>query len=330
MRTLCCQVFVCMTLISITACARSTETPQVSQQTKSSAQKTLDEASAKEMTQLYINASDEHNHGDMYTDLSAIVPLLGKDTFANYKTSSQSGGRDAEAVKQLQILLRNGVVEQKENAVTLPDLSGSYEYVGSDRWTQFTEFDLKMTPGSPHVTGTYATIYNGQPNKRGPIEGDVLSQTSVFLDFTVNLNVVPSHDEANYAIRNADGHWRLESDEFRAVARDSKFRGQGPATTLQVPRFTYSLSPSIAPFRAPFDKPDELHIRTGHVRVERVTNLLLASETAATASFQWTLDQAVGLPGPLPLQSAKSGNGHVEFGKRPDGAWVVANVPSFN
>jgi len=67
-----------------------------------------------------------------------------------------------------------------------------------------------------------------------------------------------------------------------------------------------------------------MQINGGPIEVDDVSRLLLTTETIAAAEFAWHV-KFNGAARILTGKDSQTGRGTVEFGKQPDGTWVLAS-----
>jgi len=218
---------------------------------------------------------------------------------------------------RVQRLLKGGYITQSVENLAFPNISGTYAFdVVPSVWVTkgSHSMTLLMKPGSSSVSGSYT--YNGWFREQhtnafqGPVSGEV-SQGG-----TATLRV--SGGEGTYHIVIAGNNIKLTGPDLFYNEPPITLAGTGPGGSVTVPKFLYAMSSGLTQFlTASHDA-----IKAGTIQVDDLSELLLLTDTHAGARFRWHVDlcepakQVLG-------QNTVAGTGHVEFGKQPNGEWVL-------
>lgn len=275
----------------------------------------LTPTTAKAMLTKGIQNSEKREYPIRYDKAMEILKLLTLSTI-NVKTGSY-GPNNPELLAQR--LLEAGYVVQSSENLTFPNISGTYKCgtgPNHDYGNYLIELTLVMQPGSPAVTGQYRynAWYAGISNWNGPVSGTSNVPQAVSLDFGYPI----SHGD--YRVNVTGSALKLIGPDLFSnnKAGEITFEGTGPGGSINVTRYSYAFSPKFLQLA---DKQFD-QIKAGPIEVDSVDKLLLATETAAVGEFTWhvKLNEAGKI---LSGEESKSGKGNAEFGKQPDGTWVL-------
>ncbi len=226
----------------------------------------------------------------------------------------------------VQRLLKAGYVSQSENSFTVPNVSGDYHadmswvMWGSYHMHAIYAVTIAMKPSDNSISGQYheESTGGGAQSANGMLSG------SVDANGTVHLSYGGANED--YAFKSANGEEMLTGKLPFLNGADGlnpltgTLVGNGPGGNITVPVYSYVLSSKFEILPPPHQ--DE--IQAGKIEIDQITNLLLASDTMAQASFGWHVDFN-GAAKALSGKDKITGTGNVVFGKQPDGKWVVAN-----
>jgi hypothetical protein len=272
-----------------------------------SSQKNLTPSIAGAMLQKRIDANQE-----ITVPYSDVAALIREKTFQDYNQGNYTAG---SAESRLQHLLRANLAEQSVETHSYANLTGTYQ--SGDPLAPLT-LTLSMQQGSLAVTGTFRTASDCS----GTLFGKVNVDGTVNLFFTLQGGVYCSsihNNNLTIDIRQSGDFTELSSRPA-AYTYTLNVRGKSSSDQIKIPVYTYTLSPK---FLAMVPTPGITAVKAGPVQVDSVDNLLLGpTETMAEGRFKWHMDfnpvarVLTGKPG-------QSGYGSIEFGKQPDGNWVV-------
>jgi hypothetical protein len=270
--------------------------------------KTLNEASAKRMMieQLKTN-------GDVFlVQLNSVGDEIHSPTREDYVTGSYAEASPKAAVQRL---LKSGYLNQSREDLRLINITGTYKAEGNVCGKEVYTFSLSMQPSSPAVSGqyTYNHLYqDGQQGMKidGPVTGEVMP------DGTLTLFYGPMNARSDYTIK-ADGTTIvLDGPKFFSCTKVIA-TGTGPGGFIAVPKYSYSYTEK---FKALLDATGKL--KAGTIKVDDVHNLLLETDTIATARCAIHID--LNAAGAAVLGKAiLPDQREVTFRKQPDGTWVL-------
>lgn len=264
--------------------------------------------------------------------LVAASPLLASMANADVDFKVQQPPNDAYGVA-MKRLLDQGFVSQQVHIESYPQISGSWngegtcvhggggsparvlDYVlanqNSGCFTNKLTLELQPVADSDRVTGTWKwSILNGI------VEGTLTTNDEIRIKFSTER--ISDFDGP----QSADGRflWIEKGERAYLVSPSGSFLYVGNATKrrTEVKRYSYT----FANLRPAGDV-----IPVGKVQVQDVSQLLLTTETRATASFTWkaVLDKFGGAV--LGNVTPPSGVSTAEFAKKPDGKWVLVAAP---
>lgn len=279
--------------------------------------KQLNEASAKAQV-------EEALRGHQYIiSIRPLLPLMAESEI-DYKASDPTA-----AGSLLLPLITNGFVKQESHIQSYPVITGTFE--GNDTCVN------RNVPAEPSQRLDFILANQNQSCFRMPL--------------TLKLEPVPNSNRLagtsnrskenwtaspiSEAILTPDNTMTLRCDgsqgtngtfsyiERQGVAYligrgDYLYVGPASGKRTEVRRYSYSFVP-------------ELHTESGYapggqVQVGEISNLRLTTETSATANFGWRVALSP-LAKILIGDVQPAGSGVVEFGKKPDGTWVLIAPP---
>jgi hypothetical protein len=311
------RVLCAVTLLAVVGCGSTNST------------KNLTESSAKAMLSAKLTADHKDTYLVSFAQIQQAIAGSTREDYSQgvYPENIGNGffSRPNPAVP-IQRLLKAGYIVQTHTDYTVPNVSGNYRadltwpkgsLLGRVNYT----VALSMKSSYASVTGTYAVqgvTQDGQNigGYNGPVEGTVNASGPVHLAFRMPAG----WPQGDYTFQRTKDGETLAGPQFAFNGLPTMtLSGNGPGGTITVPVYSYAFSAKFTPLSAPHEK----EISAGTVEIDNISNLLLATDTTATASFTWLADfNDVGKA--LTGQTKASGKGEVLFGKQPDGNWIVA------
>lgn len=315
-------------LVGVTGAWQQTQKPQAppaKAPAKSVARKpalVLNEDSAKSRIQ------DAQRSERYLVSFAAIAPLFSQST-----TDYRAGASDSGPAFIMKRLIDGGIVRQDVRVESYPVISGSWTggdtCVTRNNWNDPSErldfilknrntscfsvpltMQLQTVANSNRITGTsnrtsiaaYADAVTGTVTPKGEVTFDRLDGPT-----------------------SAKGSWTYIERGQRAYLVnmwDYLFSGTASGRTTEVKTFNYAIIPNAEGSSGLLDSPSTGKAEVGMFEVGAVSNLLLTTETRASANFAWqvTLDKLGHI---LLGDVTPSGIGRADFAKKPDGTWVL-------
>jgi hypothetical protein len=285
----------------------------------SSAQR-LTPATAKQMLEEYFRTEAKNILSFDYSD---VAKLPGRKNFEDAKKGVYKPDTFEATVQRL---VNAGFMDQQVETLTLSDLTGNYQWQA--RNAPMSRATLSIHQGSPMVSGTFQAFREGYGTNEPPVlgcEGNLFGHVNV--NGTVSLSFkatrvpggcsMPSEGETlTYTVSRKDDSVSL-TDLDRNRSLDLKGHSTGGQVTVPVYNYTFTSN-----FRK-FTVTPGYNLRAGTVVVDSVERLLLGpTDTRAEAEFRWHAtfnDAARAFSG----KSENHGVGRVEYGKQPDGSWIL-------
>lgn len=289
--------------------------------------KQLNDANAKSMLAAKLTADNADIYG---VDIANIRNAIKEPTLTDYYSANEPEtlGTGFLAYSNpgapVQRLVKAGYITQAKETRTIPDISGDYSAtLKTSDGQKESEYRVTIatTPGSDQVSGDFLFTkwhLGSFFSWRGPITGSVDPSGAVHLDYGQTISNLDT--PVTYISGSVDNSKTLQGSAPFSDGRPSMVLTAGrPPGKLAVTRYKYEFASNVKMLSA----PHETEIAAGSITVDRVTNLLLSTDTVAQANFGWHVD----LDGParaITGKATQSGSGVVAFGKQPDGNWVVA------
>jgi hypothetical protein len=296
----------------------------------SSTTKKLTESSAQSLLQ-----DSVANKYDLIS-LSPIVRLFGKSR-VDYKSFSGDGPGQV-----MRALLDKGLVGQQIETISYPNISGTFsgEMVqqGNMKYdpecVTKLEYILQMAPDSDTFSGTRTqrncnggsvvpgvnTDYHHGTRSLGPpdtqtVNGTVSPDGSIkFISSNSNTYTPAQYEEqgATATITMPGPYYQGEQWHLSGKASQQK---------VELKWYTYSFTPQG---QSQIENgPRGIEARAGKIKIGAVTDLQLVTETDAAAHFAWegSMNDFGNI---LTSNKGDRGTGEVEFRKKPDETWFVA------
>ncbi len=273
----------------------------------------LTESSASGVIQKWI---DSQNGGIVGTSAEALTKLIGPEMIVRLQ------------VPDVQRLLKEGYLEEKTVALSYPNFSGQYSGVFrkvnmfsvlvSEPTVITIDIQTLSNTTPPHVEGQFKACdgpdcevasLSGSVQRVGP-SNLILAFPNRRKEFTVTLERGPT--DAIVGHYDATG-WGRESH--------LRVNHVGPSPSdVQQEGYAYRWTNKL-----PSDTFNGAQLILGHLVVDSCENLLLASETTATASCKTHVRLTAGA---VAIFGTGSTERPVEatFGKQPDGTWIGTGV----
>jgi hypothetical protein len=183
---------------------------------------------------------------------------------------------------------------------------------------------LTMKQGSTEIKGELARTINGSRESAG-VSGNARPDGSISLTFLIStFNGMPNYEGPyTYNLSSAGGQVTLNGlDPYAQNTRISLARvGPQSAAKISVATYSYAFAPKARVMAV--NGSDQASI--GKIVVTGVDSLLLTTDTVATAKFRCQLD--LNEIGQVITQSERPEKvGEVQFGKQPDGVWVITAI----
>jgi hypothetical protein len=278
--------------------------------------KTLDENSAKHLLHDRFETRGNEYRIPMYGIAQRLRP-----TTEDYLSGAY---RESDARAQVQRLLKTGFITQSREDVKFLNVTGTYKAEvrgcgdgGLGIKNRVYSFSLLMAPTSSTISGEYtfdSWRNTGQKAAtfRGPVTGNISPDGSVLLIYG------PMSTRTNFKFRSEGTSLALIGPAlFECDPTEITLSGTGPGGYVTEPKFSYGYSDKMKPL---LDETGNLN--AGRRVVDDVQNLLLETETIATAQYSWHVelnDAGVALAGSQRISKTSQ----VVFRKRPDGTWVL-------
>jgi hypothetical protein len=270
--------------------------------------KTLNETSAKRMV-----IDQMKTKGDVFlVQLDSVVDEIHSPTREDYIAGSYAEASPKAAVQRL---LKSGYLNQSREDLKLINITGTYKTEGNVCGKEVYTFALSMQPSSPVVSGqyTYNHLYqDGQQGMKidGPVTGEVKPDGSVTLFYG------PMNARSDYTIKADGTSIILDGPKFFSCTKVVA-TGSGPGGFITVPKYSYAYADKL---KALLDASGKL--KAGTIKVDDVHNLLLETDTIATARCAIHID--LNAAGAAVLGKAiLPDQREVTFRKQPDGTWVL-------
>lgn len=283
--------------------------------------KNLTTSSARDMLKTKLGTSSQHTYRFAINSVSEVIQLPTREDY------SVGSYRNDDPRSSVQRLLQAGYIIQSREDSSVPNVSGDYKVEltwpkENGIWTRnaIYTFNLSMQPTYATVSGGYTAnswYVTGQEAMRqnGPLTGSVSPDGTVKLGYGSQFGTT----EENYKFSSNGSTLTLTGKQpFLTGNPNMTLVGTGPGGSIVVPKFSYAFSDKFK--RLPSVSANVLD--AGDVEIDDVSNLLLATDTIAHAQFTWHVnfnDAAKALTG----QASMQGTGEMNFGKQPDGAWVL-------
>jgi hypothetical protein len=290
-------------------------------------QRQLTPESAKKMI---IGASDTKGK-PFSVSYARLEPVVMASTLENYAEGQYPPG---SAKQQIKDLIAGGYVSQSKEIKRIPIISGEYSGTYSE-WNVTASFE--NVPDTDTIRGSFAQLHRpSQCHEGGQIGGVLGPDGSGLVEFvyTKGGGCFSRGEQASALLTKSDGTtFKGSCDGMWSDAAAGGVSGtmkcnlvfhspNPPSNYTEATRFHYSFDNKFTALAA---QPQQKLISAGSITVDIVQNLLLGpSETMASGEFQWHVefnDPARIIEGKQTTQ----GLGHAEFGKQPDGNWVLVN-----
>jgi hypothetical protein len=257
------------------------------------------------------------------------VPYLrqagfGAKTFVDY---NQNQVRETGSANAMHRLLEAGLLEQRVETTSYPNLTGIYEDMGAKTVTHYDwahiryvstkkliglhPLTLSMQQGSTAISGSYTYTIGDDGDCKGAVSGRVDADGGIDLDFR--------NTGSSYCPTPVDRHnkWNVQSVDgggLKLVGPVTVYNAKSVGI-ITLTTYRYLLTKK-------FDgiTPDGL-VKIGQYHVDSVTNLLLDTDVSAWGNYAWHIDyNEIGQA--ITGVKSTSGTGQAEFRKQPDGNWV--------
>ena len=267
-----------------------------------SSSKVLNESRAKELIQEKLTVK-------VLASAQTLKPFMERST--NDWTTTKAVGGPALTLKRL---INGRFVIQKSVALSYTVLSGTWVSKGNGDPSSERTIQLQMEPNSNVVRGVCAAVPNNgwfgsypQSQFRGEMTTDDHLKTA---DSSACTGPIP----LLYYVKGA---------EARLSDPHNTYIGTPSGKRVEVRWYDYSFTPEVMATVVMGMLP------VGTYDVGQVSSLQLVTETHAIAIFAWraTLDNFGKL---LCGDIIPSGDGTVEFAKKPDGTWMVVRLDPRN
>jgi hypothetical protein len=255
-----------------------------------------------------------------YVPLDGLNNLFKKDTILDYRTSDAASNDLPGVVRRL---IDAGFVSVTEHPQEFPYVTGTYRST-----VQFVNapFEFHVTleshPGSPAITGSFYTI-NGNSRADGTMTGHAHEDGQVDLTWQYPGNINSTLGPYTYKIDTSNGSQRLSgpSPVWYGVTFIGTKDGAPNTQKVSVPMYSYAFTSKLKVDTVNQSEQASL----GRIVVTEVNDLLLTTDTVATGKFPWKFEyNSFGEAITQSKQPNKTGL--VQFGKQPDGTWVVTQI----
>jgi hypothetical protein len=225
-------------------------------------------------------------------------------------------------------LIKEGYLEEKTVAVSYPNFSGQYRGVfrkqyrfGSQPAVVIIDIQTISNTRPPHVEGQFKTCEEREPCEVASVSGSVRRSGMS----TLTLTFPAGRDSKKFEVALERG----QTDAMVAHYEAAMFAGQthlranhvGPnPSDIQQDVYVYQWTNNL-----PRDTFNGERLILGHLVVDSCEHLLLASETAATASCKTHIKLTGGAEAIFASRSTEQSM-KASFGKQPDGTWVGTGV----
>ncbi len=262
---------------------------------------------------------------------AGLEPLVIASTLENYAEGQYQPG---SAKQKLKDLIAAGYVAQTKETKRVPIISG--EYSGSYTDHNVT-VKLENVPNTDTIQGSFAQVHTPSGcHASGEIAGVLDAEGSGAIQFVYKRGggCYSSGGKGSVALTKADGATlRGSCDGYWS---DNAAFGASGTLTCQVvfhapeppkaysetTRFHYSFGNK---FTGLVVQPQQKLISAGSITIDKVERLLLGpTDTMAMGQFVWHVDfnDAARI---IDSKTATQGTGQAQFGKQPDGNWVLVN-----